>query len=261
MSTPGDFYLFKIYRSTTGLPGSFALVGTSTTTTFVDTTVVLGNTYYYFVSIVTRYLVDDLETFEESDPSEIFTVTYELSLSPPPITPPIPSPPVFRPTRGPNPDDGHRIGTYDYRVITERISEAYDLGKQSLGPLVCMFNTLRNTDINARQRHKTELESFLRRTYAYIIFKHLDNQQTMYNAIRALNEHVLREYGEAYGYENLDEFLIDQFLQVPLTYAILSEQIGYTITVIGDSRARLIDIGLLMKDITLPWDKIGWENL
>lgn len=163
--------------------------------------------------------------------------------------------------RGPIPDNGHRIGTYDYRVITEKISEAYDLGKQSLGPLICMFNTLQNSDVNVRQRNRSELDSFLRRTYAYIIFKHLDNQQSMYNAISSLNSHVLREYGEAYGYEDLDEFLIDQFLEVPLTYAILSEQAGYTITVIGEYKARLVDINLVMKDISLPFEKIGWENL
>lgn len=163
--------------------------------------------------------------------------------------------------RGPNPDYGNRIGTYDYRVIAETISESYDLGKESLSPLICMFNNIQNTDINSRQRHKTELESFIRKTYAYIIYKHLDNQQTTYNAIRALNNHVLREYGSAYGYENLDEFLIDQFLEVPLTYAILSEQVGFTISVIGDARARWSDIHILWKDVTLPLNRIGWENI
>ena len=163
--------------------------------------------------------------------------------------------------RGPNPDDGHRIGTYDYRVITEKISEAYELGNEALSPLICMWNNIQNADVNERQRHKTELQSYLRRTYAHIIFKHLDNPQAVYNAIRALNTHVLDKYGEAYGYEDLDSFLIDQFLSVPLTYAILSENAGYTITMVGDSKARWSDINIPWKDITLPMNKIGSENL
>lgn len=259
---PGDFSHYNIYRSDTGTPGTFVFIGTTTSTSFVDNDVILGNTYYYTVTAVTYYLVDDLITYEESLSSSVFSIIFEAPPSPPPPPPPPPpvAPPVI-PPRGPVPDDGHRIGTYDYRVITEAIAESYDLGKECLNPLVCMYNNLQNCDVNIRQRHRTELESFLRRTYAYIIYKHLDNQQSMYNAVRTLNTHVMREYGAAYGYDNLDEFLIDQFLEVPLTYAILSEQVGYTITVIGDARARWSDMHLLWKDITLPMNKIGWENL
>jgi len=158
------------------------------------------------------------------------------------------------------PDYG-RIGIYDYRIVTEKISEAYELGKISLSPLICMYNTLQNTDVNVRQRNKTELESFLRKTYAYIIFKHLDNQQTTYKAVRNLNDHVLREYGNIYGYETIDEFLVDQFLEVPLTYSILSAQVGYTITEIGDSSARFKDINIPLKDINITWEFIGWQNI
>ncbi len=262
MSVPGDFYHYKVYRSTTGLPGSFSVVGITTDTVFVDNNVSYGNTYYYFVSIVTRYLLSDLVTYQESSPSDIFSITYNEPENPD-VTEPLPPVivPPFVSAIGPDPDYGHRIGTYDYRVIVDKISEAYDLGKESLAPLICMYNTLQNTDVNARQRHKTELESYLRRTYAYIIYKHLDNQQSMYKAIRALNDHVIKTYGEAYGYTTIDEFLIDQFLQVPLTYAILSGQVGYTITMVGDSKARFADINILIKDINLPWNKIGWENL
>lgn len=158
-------------------------------------------------------------------------------------------------------DLGHRIGTYDYRITAEAISESYDLGQQALGPLICVFNTLQSTAVNPQQRHRTELEGFLRDTYAHIVFSHLDNQQTTYSAIRALNDHVLDKYGSLYGYADMDDFLRGQFLEVPLTYAILSEQAGYTITVIGDSRARMKDIHLLMKDIHLPFEKIGWKNV
>ena len=163
--------------------------------------------------------------------------------------------------RGPNPDPGHRIGTYDYRVIVERLSEAYDLGREALSPLTCAWNSVTNSNVNARQRQKTELLSYLRRTYALVIQKHLISNQSILNAVRTLNNHVIDKYGEAYGYGNMDEFLIDQFLAVPLTYAILSEQVGNTITVIGDSKARWSDINLLWKDIDLPMNKIGWENL
>lgn len=155
----------------------------------------------------------------------------------------------------------NRIGTYDYRVITESISEAYELGREALSPLICMYNTLQNTDVNPRQKDKLELESYLRKTYAYIIYKHLDNQQSIYNAIRSLNDHIIDQYGPIYNYSSIDEFLIDQFLEVPLTFAILSEQAGYTINVIGDSKARFSDINLLIKDINTPINRIGWENL
>jgi len=256
MTTNDNLYLYKIYRSDSGLSDTFSLVGTSDSVTFSDSSAIVGRTYYYYITTLTRYISGDFITYQESPPGDIFSISYQNNL-------PIQVIPIFSyaTARGPIPDNEHRIGTYDYIYAAEKISEAYDLGRQSLSPLICMFNTLNKTDVNAKQRHKMELESFLRKTYAYIIFKHLDNQQSTYNAIRSLNEHVLREYGEAYGYESLDEFLIDQFLEVPLTYAILSEQAGYTITVIGDSKARLIDINSPIKDITLPFNKIGWENL
>jgi hypothetical protein len=153
--------------------------------------------------------------------------------------------------------DEHLIGTYDYRVITESISEAYDLGKQSLAPLVCMYNTLQNTDINVNEYHRKNLESFLRQTYSYIIYKHLDNQQSLFSTVRELNAYML----EKYNYQTLDEFLIDQLIEVPLTYAILSEQVGDIITVIGDSKARMIDINITIQDLLIPINRIGWENL
>lgn len=255
-----DFSHYNIYRSDSGVSGTFFLIGSSSSGSFSDTTAVDGNTYYYYITTVTYYLLDDLVNYEESSPSNIFSIEVDLLETGSPSIP-LPIVPPFMPTRGPDPDNGHRIGTYDYITIAETISEAYDLGKQSLSHLSCMFNNLQITDINVRQRHKTELESFLRSTYSYIIYRHLDNQQSLYSAVRGLNDHVLREYGQAYGYEDLDEFLIDQFLEVPLTYAILSDQVGQSITVIGDSKARWSDINISWKDIDLPYNRIGWENL
>jgi len=149
------------------------------------------------------------------------------------------------------------IGTYDYRITTEAIAESYNLGQKALGSLICAFNTLQLTDVNEQQRHRRELDSYLRTTYAFVVLKHLDNQQTMYAAIRALNNHVLIQY----GYDTIDDFLLDNFIDAPITYAILSEQTGEVITVIGDSRATMKDINRLMKDIDINMDKIGWENV
>lgn len=164
------------------------------------------------------------------------------------------------PPRGPSPDLGSRIGTYDYRFLVDSISEAYDLGQEALGPLICMYNTLQQTDINQRQRHRNELESSLKQAYAFIIQKHLNNQQTTYNAIRALHEHVMNTYGVIYEYEDIEAFLNDQFLQVPITYAVLAEQVGYQISAVGEYRARMRDINLPFQDISLPMNRIGWQN-
>lgn len=149
------------------------------------------------------------------------------------------------------------IGTYDYVITAEAISEAYDLGQQSLAPLICMFNKLQSSDVNPKQRQKTELESYIRTTYAYIILNHLTNQQTLLNTVKSLNAHVLKYYGEIYGYENLDDFLSGQYLSVPITYASLSRQVGYPITVVGEYGFTFADIIALWGDIDIPFNSIG----
>ncbi len=162
---------------------------------------------------------------------------------------------------GPIPDYHDRIGTYDFRVISDKLSEAYDLPKKSLIELTKFWSIVDQTKVNPLQRHKQELQSYLSSTYAFIISEHLANPQSFLNIIRNLNDYILDKYGQAYGYSTMDEFLEDQFLEVPITYAILSEFTGQVITKIGESRARHSDINKNHADIKLPFNKIGWQNI
>ena len=71
----------------------------------------------------------------------------------------------------------------------------------------------------------------------------------------------MKYYGEEYGYETMDEFLEDQFLEVPQTFASISKLVGFNITKIGDKSASWEDMNSNWEDIDLNWEYIGWENI
>lgn len=154
-----------------------------------------------------------------------------------------------------------RIGTYDYRICTEFISEAYDLSTTGLKYLYGMHAELQKANVNTDATRRIDLDRSIVKTYALILNNQLNDTRVMFDAIRALNEHILNKYGDLYGYTNLDEFLIDQHISVPLTYAVLSEVVGYPISIIGDAKGRFQDMTLLWSDIEIEYKFIGWENL
>jgi hypothetical protein len=135
-----------------------------------------------------------------------------------------------------------RIGTYDYRVVTEFISEAYDLSLTSLKYLYNMHTELQKANVNTDATRRIDLDHCIVKSYALIITEHFNNARTIFDAIRSLNDHILTQYGSVYGYQTIDQFLIDQYISVPLTYAVLSESIGYPITIVGDSKGRFGDL-------------------
>lgn len=153
------------------------------------------------------------------------------------------------------------IGTSSYRQVTEMLSEIQDLGDEALVPLLCVRESLLNADINARERFRREFYAMLDNTYSYIAVKHTVPSSSMISVVKSLNDHVLNFYGNEYGYETLDQFLIDQYLQVPQTFAQLSRWIGYDVEEIGDKSASWEDISDNWEDVDLDWDKIGWENV
>lgn len=76
-----DLLEYRIYRSTSGSPGSYTLIGTSQTVDFTDSTVQPGGTYYYKVIEVSRYL-SSVVTFDynQSVDSNIFVITVPTSI-------------------------------------------------------------------------------------------------------------------------------------------------------------------------------------
>ena len=153
------------------------------------------------------------------------------------------------------------IGTASYRDATEVIAEALELGDLAFAGLLCMRDRLFEGSINPRDRFRRELYAKLNATYSLIANRHVLANKSIVQFVKALNDHVLREYGDIYGYKSLDEFLIGQYLEVPATYAALSEFIGYSITQIGDKGANWEDINDNWENISLNWELIGWENL
>jgi hypothetical protein len=154
-----------------------------------------------------------------------------------------------------------------------------------------MYRELQSSNINPKQRHRSEIENYIKTTYAFIIINHLANKKEIINVMNALGKHVIDNYGSVYGYQNLDEFLIGQFLNVPLTYALLSQNTDYPITInsdetsdyedihtpwdqiiddyeslgppftVGSASGRFEDIMIPWEEVTVPFDKIGWHNV
>lgn len=153
------------------------------------------------------------------------------------------------------------IGTASYRYVTDLIAEIQDLGDEALTPLLCVRENLLISDINPREMFRRNLYAMLDNTYAYIATRHTIPSTTTIGFVQSLNNHVLRLYGDQYGYETMDQFLIDQYLQVPQTFGDISNWIGYKITEIGDKAANWIDIDDDWTDVDIDWDLIGWENI
>lgn len=154
-----------------------------------------------------------------------------------------------------------RIGTYSFRVLTELISESYDLSISTLKYLNGVSTSIYNTDVNDRKLPVANFKTCILKTYSSIVRDHIATNVSVLRAIEALNNHVLTTYGEIYNYENLDEFLVDNYIDVPTTYAELSNLVGFSLTEIGDKKAGFQDINFLYSDIDKPYDLIGWENL
>jgi hypothetical protein len=154
-----------------------------------------------------------------------------------------------------------RIGTYSFRVLTELISESYDLSISTLKYLNGVSTNIYNTDINDRKLVVANFKSCILKTYSSIVFEHIASNISILRAIEALNNHVLQAYGDTYGYETIDDFLLDNYLEVPPTYADLSNLVGFEILEFGEKKCGWRDIEAIYEEIDKSYDLIGWENL
>jgi len=154
------------------------------------------------------------------------------------------------------------IGTYNYRLTAETIAEAQDMGSDALSGLLCMRSELLGADVNQYNRFRRHLVNSIDATYNMIAIKHVNLSRPIQKFVRTLQEHVLRHYGSDFGYTTIDEFLIDQYIQVPQTFADISSFLGYPITEVGTKAARWRDFDDVQWDeIDLSWERIGWDNL
>lgn len=229
-----SFDHFNIYRSD-AFVGPFSLIGTSVTLIFTDSTAVVGHTYFYYGTAVDQYGI-------ESEPSEIFTVVYSL-------TEPLQ---IISPSY---------LGTANYRYMTEILAEMQDLGDEALPPLLCVRDQLFLAEINPRERYRREFFAMLDNTYSFIALNHTVPDSTIISMVQSLTNHILRNYGNIYGYETLDEFLSGQYLEVPQTFADICRYIGIKVSEVGDKAANWEDIDNNWEDIYVDINLIGWENL
>lgn len=153
------------------------------------------------------------------------------------------------------------IGTVSYKIIADTLGEAQQLGTDALEPLVCMLTTLQSMRISDFERYRTVLFNSILATYSLVANKHANLNQPIIDAVRTLNDHVLRNYGPLYGYETIDEFLIDQYIEVDPTFASISRFLGYEVNEVGNRAARWKDIDDKWSEIDISWSKLGWSNL
>jgi hypothetical protein len=145
--------------------------------------------------------------------------------------------------------------------MTELISESYDLSFQTLKYMNGMSTNLYNTDVNSRKSSVANFKNNIVKTYSLILYDQVIQNTTILNAVRSLNNHVLNTYKSVYGYETIDQFLQNQYLQVPTSYAALSDLVGFDIQNIGNKKCAYEDIDDNYEDIELDYALIGWENL
>lgn len=155
----------------------------------------------------------------------------------------------------------NRIGTYNFRVLTEGISEMFDLGVLSLESLYGMNQDLQLSRANTNSTAFADLQNAIIHTYGFILNRHINNIPSIIDAVVSLNLHIRDTYGVLYEYQNMDEFLLDQYLSVPVTYADLANYAGFSITVIGSRKGLWQDVDDLWPDVTLTYEEIGSINL
>lgn len=153
------------------------------------------------------------------------------------------------------------IGTASYKVIADTLGEAQQLGIDALEPLVCMIENLQSMRISRFERYRNVLFNSIVSTYSLIANKHANLNQPIIDAVRTLNDHVLDNYGPMYGYETIDEFLVDQYIEVDPTFASISRFLGYQVSEVGNKAARWKDIDDTWSDVHIPWGNLGWSNL
>lgn len=149
------------------------------------------------------------------------------------------------------------IGSGTFREISEKISEGYSLGIESLQFLTNSKDILSNSNINEQDYQKKSVISIINATYSNIVIRHINPNRKLINAVKSLNKHVL----EKYVCDNLDQFLESQYIEVPEYYAYLSGIAGYDVSRIGSASARFSDIDDTFNNVTLPFYKIGWYNV
>jgi hypothetical protein len=153
------------------------------------------------------------------------------------------------------------IGTASYKMITDILGEAQKLGIDALDPLVCMITNLQSMDISKSERYRDVLFGSIVSTYSLILNKHASLNQPMINAVRSINQHVLDKYGAEYGYLTLDDFLLDQYIEVDATFASMSRFLGFNINTVGTKAARWRDISDQWQNVDIKWGKLGGSNL
>lgn len=153
------------------------------------------------------------------------------------------------------------IGTASYKMITDILGEAQQLGIDALEPLVCMITNLQSMDISRSERYRNALFGSIVSTYSLILNKHASLNQPMIDAVRSINEHVLDKYGTEYGYSTLDEFLLDQYIEADATFASISRFLGFDINTVGNKAARWKDIDDDWENVDIKWENLGGSNL
>jgi len=154
------------------------------------------------------------------------------------------------------------IGTKNYRMVSEVIAESQDLAGDALDRLLCMREHIVSSEVNQYNQYRRRLLNTLDGTYNYVAARHFNLSRQVQDFVKGLQQHVLDKYGADFGYLTLDEFLQGQYIQVPQTFAAISNFLGYTITEVGDKAATWEDLdNVNWNDLNLRWDRIGWDNL
>lgn len=145
------------------------------------------------------------------------------------------------------------INKTQYIRIADYVSNIQQFGGLALGPLLDVKETLQTADINPRDRFRREFYAALNATYYYISSAYAVPNGPMREFVRALNQHVLDFYGTA----TIDEFLVDNNIRVPQTFADISTYVGFPITeVLEDSPENWEMFDVNWEDVDEFWDMV-----
>jgi hypothetical protein len=110
-----------------------------------------------------------------------------------------------------------------YKTIADLVDYTQDRGRYIVNNVSQMSTDLGNSEIDSENIHRQLLENTINATAGVLIDNHRKVTREMVNFVKALQNHVNRNYGD------INDFLSTNSTQVRPTFADISASVGYPI--------------------------------
>jgi hypothetical protein len=116
------------------------------------------------------------------------------------------------------------ITSQDYKFVSDQLGSAQFTGRGMYNSLGDMVRHLDANELSDNNLDKHLLRTAILDTYRIILQSHVFVTDEMARTVRALQNHVLKQY------DSVDDFLATENIKVSSDFAVLSAVVGYEIS-------------------------------